>query len=39
VICFAEKNGRHGGDIARWVGFGLLGLGLAVLVHPPFLTV
>jgi predicted metal-binding membrane protein len=39
VICFAEKNGRHGAAIARWVGLGLLGLGLAVLVHPPFLTV
>jgi predicted metal-binding membrane protein len=38
VICFAEMNWRHGGAVSRVVGIGLLALGLAVLLHPQFLT-
>ena len=38
VTCFAEKNWRHETAITSFAGVGLLGLGLAVLLHPQFLT-
>lgn len=37
LICFAEMNWRHGSAVTSWAGIGLLGLGLAVLLHPQFL--
>jgi len=38
VICFAEKNWRHGTAVTTMVGVALVGLGLAVLLHPQFLV-
>lgn len=38
VICSAEMNWRHGGPVTGLAGIGLVGLGLAVLLHPQFLT-
>jgi predicted metal-binding membrane protein len=38
IVCLAEKNWRHGPDLTALVGVTLIGLGLAILIHPPFLA-
>ena len=38
TVCFAERNWRHGSAVTSVTGFVLLSLGLAVLLHPHFLT-
>ena len=39
TVCFAEKNWRHGAAVTSMAGLVLLSLGVAVLLHPSFLTV
>jgi predicted metal-binding membrane protein len=38
LVCFTEGRWRHGGAVANLVGAAIVGLGLAVLVHPQVLT-
>jgi predicted metal-binding membrane protein len=38
VVCFAEMNWRRGPAVTRLAGLTLIGLGLAVLLHPALLT-
>jgi predicted metal-binding membrane protein len=38
VVCFLEGRWRHDGAVANLVGAALVGLGLAVLIHPQVLT-
>lgn len=37
VVCLAERSRRYGGVVTKTVGVALIGVGLAVLVHPAFL--